>query len=826
MQAIRRKKSHNAFSDQSAVIHLLLKEEAQGLDAGSLDGSESKCKKALALAPKNADAYYLLGLVHARRGHFDEAAVLFQKGAVLQPSSPYTHNAFGNACAALGRLDEAVAAFRKAIGLDSASGDAWYNLANAYAVTEQNLLAEECYRRAIDLHPQSAIVYNNLGAVLKKLGRLGEAVEQGRQAVHLAPHDAKNYYNLGASLQASGLLREAKGCYEKALALDPKYGKAYFNLGTALLELQRPHLAVAAFLRAATLEDDKAESYCQAGIAYLHFDKTAEAANHFFHALTADPNHARSRQQLCFCIRQSSLVSHDQRFSDILLNALAEAWDRPENLARTVIENLRTRPFFRDWFVTDGQYAIPGFSSFTALFADQAALQALTDPLFLAALCNTVLPDCGMESLLTALRQAMLAAVLEGQLFDEKMLGFCTALSCQCFHNEYVFAVSTHEDEAVARLTAQFQSKVDSSLPLPVEGLLALSCYRPLSGLAGADRLFGGGWPEVIAPVLERQIQGPLQEREILPGICRLTGIHDHVSGKVQAQYAENPYPRWIRLPAFPPPVPLREYLSALFPLQRHKLQSLPDSADILVAGCGTGRHPIEIACFYDDVTILAVDLSPTSLAYAIRKAKEAGLDSISFAQADLLELNSIGRRFDCVESVGVLHHLADPEEGLRSLLGLLKPQGTAVMKIGLYSEIAREPLRLVREYIRDRCLDSTPAGIRSCRKAVAFPPDPGLNAEKITKLTDFFSASECRDLLFHVQEHRFTLPQIGRLCSKLGLTFLGISITREIAAQYAADFPDDPAMTNLDNWHDFEGKNPDTFWGMYQFWVCREPKP
>jgi hypothetical protein len=38
--------------------------------------------------------------------------------------------------------------------------------------------------------------------------------------------------------------------------------------------------------------------------------------------------------------------------------------------------------------------------------------------------------------------------------------------------------------------------------------------------------------------------------------------------------------------------------------------------------------------------------------------------------------------------------------------------------------------------------------------------------------------------------------------------------------AAYRARFPDDPAAVNLDHWQQFEADNPDTFAGMYQFWV------
>ena len=83
---------------------------------------------------------------------------------------------------------------------------------------------------------------------------------------------------------------------------------------------------------------------------------------------------------------------------------------------------------------------------------------------------------------------------------------------------------------------------------------------------------------------------------------------------------------------------------------------------------------------------------------------------------------------------------------------------------------------------------------------------------------------SGCRDLLFHVQEHRFTLPQIAALIEQLGLTFVGFELTDPgAAARYRGQFPGDPALSNLDNWHRLELDYPYAFARMYQFWVRRK---
>ncbi len=77
---------------------------------------------------------------------------------------------------------------------------------------------------------------------------------------------------------------------------------------------------------------------------------------------------------------------------------------------------------------------------------------------------------------------------------------------------------------------------------------------------------------------------------------------------------------------------------------------------------------------------------------------------------------------------------------------------------------------------------------------------------------------SECRDLLFHVQEHQFTIPQIADFLAKTGFSFLGFETPARTS--YLQRFPDDKAATNLANWAAFESENPATFAQMYQFWI------
>ena len=89
---------------------------------------------------------------------------------------------------------------------------------------------------------------------------------------------------------------------------------------------------------------------------------------------------------------------------------------------------------------------------------------------------------------------------------------------------------------------------------------------------------------------------------------------------------------------------------------------------------------------------------------------------------------------------------------------------------------------------------------------------------KEIQNFNDFYSLSEFRDLLFHVQEHRFTIPQIKGILYDLGLKFCGFE-AENIISQFKLTNSDNEDIYNLDKWHIFEEANPRAFVGMYQFW-------
>ncbi len=206
-------------------------------------------------------------------------------------------------------------------------------------------------------------------------------------------------------------------------------------------------------------------------------------------------------------------------------------------------------------------------------------------------------------------------------------LAVLCAVARQCFVNEYVSGASDDERHGAAALGDRLAAAAAQGEDVPPQWIAAVAAYHPLASLPGAERLVERTrtptWPAPVAALLAQQIAEPRTERELRATLPRLTAFEDGVSRAVKQQYEENPYPRWITAGPAGTPVSLDAYLQAKFPDYRPLGRS---PIAVLIAGCGTGQHAIETAQRFADADVLAIDLSESSLAYALRKTGERGL--------------------------------------------------------------------------------------------------------------------------------------------------------------------------------------------------------
>jgi len=284
------------------------------------------------------------------------------------------------------------------------------------------------------------------------------------------------------------------------------------------------------------------------------------------------------------------------------------------------------------------------------------------------------------------------------------------------------------------------------------------------------------------------------------------------ISDAVRDQYEANPYPRW-RAPASRQRVSIAQHLAALGAPQAEPL-------DVLVAGCGTGFEPIDLARMDPALRITALDLSAASLAYGKRMAGALGVENVRFVQGDILDAARLDQSFGLVNCTGVLHHMEDPEQGLAALAGVLEPGG--VLRLALYSERARAWVAEAHRAIAEHGWDASRAGIRAFRAYVfALPLEQPL--ARLRESDDFYSLSGCRDLCFHVHEHWYRLPAVQEMLAGAGLELLMLDAPPEAQHCFTQLFGTAGNRRDLGLWDRVEGTYPHLFAGMFHLWA-RKP--
>jgi tetratricopeptide (TPR) repeat protein len=806
----------------------LLKVAEAHYRAGRLVKAEAQCNEILQLAPEHSEALQVLGMIAIQTGRYDAALLLIERVLAKDPANPIPYFDLGNVLERLQRNDEAVASYRKAVSLNPKFADAHFNLGVLFEKRGALDASAAAYRSTLALNPADADAHSNLANVLHQQGRLPDAIDAVRAAVRLAPRKAMLHYNLANMLRDHGQFDAAVASYREALELDPRNLRAAQNLALVLKVQGDEDGVVECHQRIVALDPASAAAQCDLGDALSQQGRFDVALACYVQAVTLDSSEPRYQAGFARCVRNVQFTGFDRPISELLTRAVSEPWARPAELMKICCDLISLMPGIRE-LVDRGLTETAAPLATLAWFGDEG-LEALGHAELLhAALRNAPVCTLGLERVLTRLRTVLLgeadkpaAGSLPGADANPRLLALYSALAEQCYINEYVFFGTVEEDARIQALRDDVAGRLAEGADIPVLSLLALAAYEPLGRLAGAERLLDRQWPDTLSVLLQRQVAEPRDEASRRARIESVTSIAGGVSEQVRQQYEENPYPRWIRAaPAADAAVSVEMHARRLFPsaafddsVSRPPAQG---AVDVLVAGCGTGQEPIELARQIAGARILAVDLSLASLAYAQRKTSELNLSNVEYAQADINLLGALDRRFDFIESFGVLHHLADPVAGWRTLLSLLRPGGR--MAVGLYSEQARVAVVAARDYIARHGYSATQADIRRARQDLMQAAEPGLS-ETLASFRDFFTTSECRDLLFHVQEHRFTLAQIEEAIAELGVRFLGFLVPPSIRREYSRRFPDDREQTDLRHWAEFEAEFPYTFLGMYGFWV------
>jgi SAM-dependent methyltransferase len=193
------------------------------------------------------------------------------------------------------------------------------------------------------------------------------------------------------------------------------------------------------------------------------------------------------------------------------------------------------------------------------------------------------------------------------------------------------------------------------------------------------------------------------------------------------------------------------------------------DQRSILVAGCGTSQAA-KHALRWPKAQIIGIDCSGTSVHCTEQLKQKYNLRNLVVRQLSIEQASKLGMSFDQVVCTGVLHHLADPEAGLRALRSVLKPDGAVQLMV--YGPYGRAGIYMLQEFCRLLGIRASHGEICALSNALGqLPPGHPLQT-LLREAPDFRTDAALADALLHPQDRAYSVPQLFDFIEKAGLKF------------------------------------------------------
>lgn len=193
------------------------------------------------------------------------------------------------------------------------------------------------------------------------------------------------------------------------------------------------------------------------------------------------------------------------------------------------------------------------------------------------------------------------------------------------------------------------------------------------------------------------------------------------------------------------------------------------DNRRILVAGCGT-TQAAHYAARWPRARVVGIDVSENSIAFTQELKRKHSLHNLEVRQLAIERVREVDETFDYVVCTGVLHHLTDPDAGLRSLRDVLAPSGA--MHLMVYAPYGRTGIYMLQEYCRRLRIGWTAEDIRDLAASLkALPPDHPI-VPLLRSSPDFATMAGLADALLHPNDRAYSVPHLLEFLERADLRF------------------------------------------------------
>src|SRR5271169_6280184 len=211
-------------------------------------------------------------------------------------------------------------------------------------------------------------------------------------------------------------------------------------------------------------------------------------------------------------------------------------------------------------------------------------------------------------------------------------------------------------------------------------------------------------------------------------------------------------------------PLRRRAEFHLIWPDQRPR-----ENQEILIAGCGTSQAA-KYALREPDARITAIDVSDASLRHTRALQRKHNLENLELHKLPIESVSELGRSFNLVVCTGVLHHLPDPDEGLRALRDVLRPDGA--MRLMVYARYGRAGIYMMQEYCRLLEVGTSETDLQNLGAALkALPADHPISG-LLRRSKDFWRPEAMADALLHPQDRAYTVPELYAWLDRCGMSF------------------------------------------------------
>jgi len=403
-----------------------------------------------------------------------------------------------------------------------------------------------------------------------------------------------------------------------------------------------------------------------------------------------------------------------------------------------------------------------------------------------------------IEDVIYLSRKALLERAIAGENIN-RFIPFLSSLSCQMLLTDGLFFASKEEKALLETLVSTNSENIES--------LLIQICYMNTE-----DALcFWTNNQNAFKSDTLAQLNSDLEFYSTVMMSQNRGSIDNNLSKAVQSFYIENPYPKWKT-------TQVNEECS-IAPIFQKRGKKTPNELTILSAGCGTGIQLVDLATSQPNATIIAIDLSPASIAYAQQMTQKYGINNIEFHLLDILKVAELGYTFDMIVCTGVLHHMQSPQDGLDALASVLSTDGA--MHLAYYSTLARVELKQITQDITEfLAVDEqsiTREGIRHWRSQLTKEQKQRAWYRNL----DFFNLSGLFDLLFHPQQAEYSPLELEAMLTAAGMKFDWMNRKQNFHS-VERKHPAPASGETMHYWDEIEKQTPDLFMGMISFYASK----